>query len=263
MKVAGRILSIITINYNNCTGLRQTLNTIDKQTFKDFELIVIDGGSTDGSVEVMNKFSDQIDYQVSEKDSGIYNAMNKGIAKASGEYVFFLNSGDDLYNEDVLKNIIHDLHTEDIIYANLLIQEKNKRWEKQYPSKLHFRYFIYDSLPHSGGIFIKRNCFRGELDHYDEKVEITADWKWFLTAIYKHNYSYKHLNILTGIFDYTGISATNSELLKKEKKIVLTTDFKEIYEEIMPLYKYKVKYNALMSSKFISTYIRLRNLIRR
>ena len=98
-------LSIITINYNNLAGLQKTFESVFNQTFQDFEYIVIDGGSTDGSKELIEQYHDKIDYWVSEPDSGIYNAMNKGIVRANGEYLQFLNSGDSLLGENILKNV--------------------------------------------------------------------------------------------------------------------------------------------------------------
>lgn len=94
-------LSIITINYNNREGLRKTIESVVAQTTREFEYIVIDGGSTDGSVDVIKEFSDYIDYWVSEPDKGIYNAMNKGVKVAHGDYCQFLNSGDWLYDSNV------------------------------------------------------------------------------------------------------------------------------------------------------------------
>ena len=91
-------LSIITINYNNLEGLKRTVESVINQTSKEFEYIVIDGGSNDGSGAYIESKSEHIDYWVSEPDKGIYNAMNKGIAKASGEYLLFLNSGDHLFS---------------------------------------------------------------------------------------------------------------------------------------------------------------------
>ena len=85
-------LSIITINYNNCDGLRKTIESVIAQTTRDFEYIVIDGGSTDGSVDVIKEYADYIDYWVSEPDKGIYNAMNKGTRAAHGDFLLFLNS---------------------------------------------------------------------------------------------------------------------------------------------------------------------------
>ena len=98
-------LSIITINYNNKNGLQKTIDSVISQTFKDFEWIIIDGGSTDGSKELIEKYSQHITYWVSEPDKGIYNAMNKGIKVAKGEYLFFLNSGDYLVQPNTINQI--------------------------------------------------------------------------------------------------------------------------------------------------------------
>ncbi|MDR2910496.1 MAG: glycosyltransferase [Bacteroidales bacterium] len=93
-------LSIITINLNNVAGLQKTIESVVKQTFTDYEYIVIDGGSTDGSADIIKQHANKITYWVSEPDKGIYNAMNKGIRVAKGEYCLFLNSGDWLINSN-------------------------------------------------------------------------------------------------------------------------------------------------------------------
>ena len=113
-------LSIITINFNNKAGLERTITSVFQQDFKDFEFIVIDGGSTDGGKELIESNKQHFSYLVSEADKGIYNAMNKGIAKAKGEYVFFLNSGDEFVNSKALQSIVQSLSGEDIIYFNII-----------------------------------------------------------------------------------------------------------------------------------------------
>jgi len=97
--------SIITVNYNNKTGLFNTIKSVINQTFSDFEFIIIDGGSDDGSIEVIKEYSDRITYWVSERDNGIYNGMNKGIVQAKGDYVNFMNSGDTFYSNNTLENV--------------------------------------------------------------------------------------------------------------------------------------------------------------
>ena len=120
-------LSVITINYNNRDGLRQTIESVVGQTYRDFEYIIIDGGSTDGSVDVIKEYADKIDYWVSEKDKGIYNAMNKGVAVALGEYCLFLNSGDTLCHPDVLAQVQKAGTDADIICRNAIIHEDSHR----------------------------------------------------------------------------------------------------------------------------------------
>ena len=111
--------SIITINYNNADGLRRTIESVVSQTFDDYEYVIIDGGSTDGSVDVIKEYENKISYWVSEKDGGIYNAMNKGVKASNGEYLIFMNSGDVFYRDKVLEDIMPYLLT--VIIALVVI----------------------------------------------------------------------------------------------------------------------------------------------
>ena len=113
-------LSIITINYNHKEGLLKTIKSVVNQTYHDIEYIVIDGGSTDGSVDVVKQYEDSISYWVSEPDCGIYNAMNKGVAKATGEYCLFLNSGDSLHGTDSILEFVSKLSGEDLLMGRVM-----------------------------------------------------------------------------------------------------------------------------------------------
>ena len=112
--------SIITINYNNKDGLKKTIESVINQSCKDFEYIIIDGGSTDGSVDVIRQYADRINYWISEPDKGVYNAMNKGVAQAHGEYLNFMNSGDCFSDNSVLENIAHSLCSYDIVTGKVI-----------------------------------------------------------------------------------------------------------------------------------------------
>jgi glycosyltransferase involved in cell wall biosynthesis len=254
-------LSIITINYNNAVGLEKTIKSVISQSFKDFEYIIIDGGSTDGSVEVVDQFRNEIDSFVSEKDDGIYHALNKGIAKATCEYLMFLNSGDYLADDTILRELMPLTGKYDIVYGNLLVETASKTWLKKYPDILHFDHFIHDSLPHSGGSFVKKEAFRNGLSRYDENLKIVSDWKWFLNAIFKYNYTYRHIDKTIGVFNFSGISSTNSTAAEEEKALVLQNEFGEIYKEIQGLSAYKIKYETLLSSRYIQLCLKLRKLV--
>ena len=121
-----KTFSIITINYNNKDGLLKTIESVLCQTYKDFEFIVIDGGSTDGSREIIEKYAGHIDYWVSEPDKGIYNAMNKGIKVAHGDYLNFMNSGDYFYNENVLNDTLAYLN-DDIVSGRSVNEDFSER----------------------------------------------------------------------------------------------------------------------------------------
>ena len=209
-------LSIITINYNNREGLRKTIESVVNQTCQDFEYIVIDGGSTDGSAEVIEEYADQIDYWVSEKDNGIYDAMNKGIDKASGHYCQFLNSGDDLYSNDVIEQILPHLNETDIVVGKIFLSNTASPSE-DIPSVSMLRLFS-KSLPHSSA-FISTELLRKY--HYDPTLRIVSDWKFFIQTLIFDNASYKPLDIIVSNFDTNGISSQNTALVMKEREQVL------------------------------------------
>lgn len=218
------LISIITINYNDQEGLKKTMTSVFDQTFKSIEYIIIDGGSTDGSKEYIEAHQDSLAYWVSELDTGIYNAMNKGIDKATGEYLLFLNAGDWLYTKDALANFVNKMILNpnmDIYYGNINIVDKTE-WIKEYPKDLSFSYFVKHALPHPASL-IRKNCF--ENNYYDESLKIISDWKFFVIGICKYNFTYENVEVVLSSFVLDGISSTNPELVQKEREIVLTKDF--------------------------------------
>ena len=221
-------ISIITISYNNKEGLEKTLKSVTSQDYKDFEYIVIDGGSNDGSKEILEKYSDKINYWVSEPDKGIYNAMNKGIEAANGEYLLFLNSGDFLYSNTILEEISHLLKEKDIIYGNLEYFNDNKTWIYNSAEKLTFKHFINDTIPHPAA-FIKKEIIT-KLGNYDENLKIVSDWKFFLLAICKEQVSYKKIDYIISKYDFTGISSNSNsfDLIKREKEATFEENFATI-----------------------------------
>lgn len=184
-------LSVITINLNNAKGLRKTIESVVNQNYTDYEYIIIDGKSTDGSVEVIKEYENKIAYWVSEPDKGIYNAMNKGILKAKGEYLLMLNSGDLFYDDDSLNSAYNYGIDQDIVYGNILEISKEKSSETIFPDVLSFDYFRHHSIGHQAA-FIKRRL-HDDIGLYLEKFEIVSDWCFFLKAFGQKNCSYKHI----------------------------------------------------------------------
>lgn len=221
-------ISIITINYNNREGLERTLDSIHRQTYTNYEQAVIDGASTDGSAEIIGEHGERFSYWVSEKDRGIYHAMNKGILQAKGEYLLFLNSGDWLAADDTLEKVAPLLESgEDIVCGNI-IYEKDGR-EKSVgtpPSTVEQLYLCspFLSLPHQSS-FIKRNLFDNNL--YNENNRIVSDWEFFLRCFIRKNCTYKRIPLTIVFFDTTGISSNpeNRKLIEKEQQEVLGTIF--------------------------------------
>lgn len=144
-------LSVITINYNNRDGLRKTIESVVNQTCKDFEYVIIDGGSTDGSVDVIKEYADRINYWVSEPDNGCYHAMNKGVKVATGEYVIFMNSGDGFYTNDVVDYFVKLNATEDVLSGDMCIVDA---YIKHSPNTITFKFFYEEGLGHQA-CFIK------------------------------------------------------------------------------------------------------------
>lgn len=223
-------LSIITINLNNKEGLQKTITSVLSQTLPDKEYIVIDGGSTDGSPELIKENSDQITYWVSEPDRGIYNAMNKGIAIAKGEYCLFLNSGDCLAENTTVEKLCSELTGEDIIYGNWYKSFPNgKKEPEKFPDHITFYFLAFHySLPHQATL-IRRDLF-DKMGSYDERLKMVSDWKFFLDAIFKHHCTYKHIDQYIAVYDKTGFSSNpkNNELQQLERTKVLETEFRNL-----------------------------------
>jgi glycosyltransferase involved in cell wall biosynthesis len=214
-------ISIITINYNNREGLERTFDSVFSQNYTNFEYIVIDGASNDGSKELIDQFSDKITFWVSEPDKGIYNAMNKGIDQVNGEYVFFLNSGDVFLDSNSLEKVSEELHTDDIIYFNIQVVGENTNFVKKCPQKLDFAFLYEDTLPHQS-TFMKSDTFR-IVGKYDEQISIVADWKWFLIAVCRYNLKFRNVEETISIFYLDGISADEKSwpIIRKERREIL------------------------------------------
>ena len=215
-------ITVITINYNNCAGLRRTVESVVGQTTTVNEFIVIDGGSTDGSTDVINAYADRISYWVSEKDRGIYHAMNKGVARAHGDYCFFLNSGDVFYDNTVLDRVSKSVLDKDIIIGKVVIDGSEELMSPP-PSREISLYHLYSgAIPHQGS-FIRTALLRQH--PYDESLRIASDWKFFVQAIVLNNCSLKYIEEFVARYDTKGVSSVNPELMREEKEHVLAELF--------------------------------------
>lgn len=255
-------LSIITINYNNLEGLKKTFNSVFSQTNRDFEYIVIDGGSNDGSKALIEENASKISYWISESDKGVFNAMNKGTAKIKGEYCIYMNSGDCFTSTDSIEMVVPFLNEpNDIIYGDLNFITPTGREVKKYDGNIDFWYFTYDTLPHQAS-FIKSEFLTKLMPEvYKEKYKLCSDWKFFMDAVCKSNARLKYLNFVVADYDYTGISSqdNNRPILKQEKMEVLTTEYKAFYFEYLRLYE-KLD---ILRSRPIKLYLKIRALFKR
>jgi len=211
-------LSIITINYNNKEGLQKTIGSVAAQQGFELEYIVIDGGSTDGSKEVIEAQKEHIDYWVSEKDKGIYNAMNKGIAAATGEYLLFLNSGDYLYEPNSLSKAFALIGDEAICSCDIRVYDSKTGEYRVWPAPESVSYtFFFDTTLNHQSTFIRSELFR-EYGPYSENNIVGADWEFFFLVLGVHSRSYKKVPVVLSVYNLDGFSANLSPEMKAVQK---------------------------------------------
>lgn len=195
-------ISVITVSYNASENLEKTIRSVIHQTFPNLEYIIIDGGSNDNSVEVIKMYSKDIDVWVSEPDSGIYDAMNKGIRKATGEYVLMMNAGDVFYDEHVLEKVASLFDDKDIVSGKALMS--NHIWLPAKEEELSLSFFITKSLNHQA-TFMKRSLFAD--DKYDTRYKISSDSLFFCKKLIFENSSYKAIDEYVAICEDSGLSS--------------------------------------------------------
>ncbi len=210
------LLSVITINYNDAAGLKKTMDSVVSQTWKGFEYLVIDGGSTDESPTLIEAYKPNIAYSVSEKDKGIYNAMNKGIKAAKGKYLLFLNSGDYLVDPTVFENVFSSFASDaDFICGHLYYEQNGKAVVKEHPEQMSFSYLVSKTVYHPS-TFIKRTLFE-HYGLYNENNKIVSDWEFFFKALGLNGASYQKVHHTITHFDMNGISSVHEDKVQEEK----------------------------------------------
>lgn len=265
-------LTIITINFNNAVGLKKTLESVAVQTYKEYEHIIVDGNSTDGSV----KFIQDYDYAhratteqknpvirwISDNDKGIYAAMNKGVRMSQGEYVLMLNSGDSLVDAHVLERIMPQLDGTDIVQGNTIEEHDGKTIQNRGYGYLEItmRDVMAGNFLHQAS-FCRRDLFV-RYGYFDESYAIVADKKFFMTCLGLHDATFKYVDIDVANFDTTGISsATSGEWSKKheeeDKRIRNELFSNRLMAYIEESEKKSKMYKVLQSHKFLWRIVKL------
>jgi glycosyltransferase involved in cell wall biosynthesis len=255
-------LSIITINFNNASELLKTIHSVLKQSWMDFEFLIIDGGSTDQSLEHIKAIDDKLAYWVSEKDNGVFHAMNKGILKAKGEYLLMMNAGDYFHDNDVLRRIFGtNEFNEDILYGDVERAAESEVFASSiFPDTLTFNFFRKGSLSHQSS-FIKRDL-HSMVGMYDQNFKYCSDWKFFILAICKYNVSYRHLPFLVAVCDCGGLTCNpaNFPAMALENHLVLKQFFPAFlndYRQIDILENQKLKNRVSSLKRNVKAFIKM------
>ena len=241
------LISIITVNYNE-KNIERTLKSILAQTFQDFEWIVVDGGSNEETLNIINKYKDRIDILFSEKDNGVYDAMNKGIKVSNGRWLIFMNAGDSFYEavslEKIFKKYSFILRNKDIIYCDSIYHTIDSvEYKPIFPDKLNSEFWHNSCISHQS-TFIRKELFN-KYGLYDETYKISADLEKLLLFKQK-KCKFHHIKEIISNYYTDGISAID-ESREYERKLILD--------------KYKIKAPKPIAKKiknFIKKIIRVR-----
>lgn len=234
--------SVITVCLNEARSIRATCDSICTQSFKDFEWIVIDGASTDGTQELLNEYSSSIHLLVSEPDKGIYNAMNKGASKATGTYIIFMNGGDCFASSEAL-DLASQAKSAQLLYGDVYLGNQNGEL-KIYPDVIGPGYLLNKMIPHQS-TFYERATFEA-FGGYDESFKIAADYDLNARLLEAESVSYCHILHPIAIFDLKGISNSKDfrSLRKQENHRIRKKYFKN--------YRYSMKCLRQEISNFTS-----------
>jgi glycosyltransferase involved in cell wall biosynthesis len=245
------LISIITVVYNSQQFLEGTIQSIATQSSSNFEYILIDGGSSDGTLEIIHKNLEVIDYWISEPDKGLYDAMNKGLRVAKGKYVWFINSGDKIFDDNtilLIESIVNQGITPDIIYGETLIIDTDDKEigmrRLSTPDVLTWKKLINGLIVCHQSIIVKRSI----APFYNTKYKISADFDWILTSLRRAKVIENSRLILARYLD-NGLSKNNIPKALKERFLVMQKNFGFIKT---------VGNHILIASRFVNYVIRYR-----
>lgn len=236
------LISIITVVYNGEKYLEETIQSVINQTYDNVEYIIIDGGSTDGTLDIIKKYEQSIDYWVSERDSGIYDAMNKGISLFAGEYIWFMNSGDTIHNDDVLNKIFKNFSTKDIYYGDTQLILPNKIFGKlvKAPQEINQKSFSNGMVVSHQALIVHQKL----VGLYNLKYKYVADHDWIIRALQQTSKTeYVRFPIANYLLD--GFSQNNFGGCWKDRFLIIN----DHYGKVFLFLNYLLYLNALIKNK--------------
>jgi glycosyltransferase involved in cell wall biosynthesis len=243
-------ISVITVCKNKLDSVERTIKSVIEQTYKDIEFIVIDGLSDDGTIEVIKKYKKNISSFVSEKDSGIYSAMNKGVKIATGDIFYFLNAGDAFYDNSICEKVVSFFSKEvksDIVYGNIFFYDYiNACGYNQIYGKINLSYFFYTCFVQQA-MFFRKKCFQ-KVGYFNENFKISGDYDWIVRALKLNKLKMFYLDDFFCKFEGGGISNSNEHNqlhLEENNKIKLYFSKKDRFF----IKKLKIKYFGFFKEK--------------
>lgn len=236
-------VTIITVSYNSAKTIEKTILSVINQSYENIEYIIIDGASSDDTLKIINKYQDKITKLISEKDNGIYDAMNKGIEASSGDYLIFLNSDDCFNDNDVIKNfvMIAQKNKKELYYGDLKVYNPSNQSFSIKKHNFINKIFLMKNTPSQPATFYKKDVFE-KYGNFRIDYKIVSDQEWFLRAFLKSKISAEYLNFIVTVFSTGGISS-------EEANIQHNIERKKMFDEYFTAFEQK-------SYGFLSKYLR-------
>lgn len=249
-------LSIITINFNNVIGLEKTIVSVLNQAYSNFEYIIIDGDSIDGSKAVILKYQDQLTYWRSEPDKGIYNAMNKGINVATGDYLLFMNSGDVLVDDQNILKICSEKLKEDIVAFDCFLEKDNAITGRRTHIENPTLFYVYKKGFKHQSTFIKRSLFQ-KIGLYNESYTIAGDYEFWIRCFLESTTTSKSYSVSIAVFQLNGISqqgywGLEHQRIEQELLPHLMKDFR-LFEQLLPYQNSRILATVIKLQRFFKS----------
>lgn len=216
-------VSIITVCRNEVNSIEQTIKSVLEQDYSSIEYIVLDGLSTDGTINIINKYNNQIEIFVSEKDKGIYDAMNKAIDLSKGEILFFLNANDTFFNTHIVSSAISKMNStgSDLAYGDIMTTGNHKNSGQIIKfNKVNKWFLLQDTICHQA-IFTKKELYI-KYGKFDLHYRIAADYEWLLRVLIKNKAQTSYLNMIISNYSLDGVSNNpniRNNILKEYRQI--------------------------------------------
>jgi len=224
-------ISVITVCYNAEAVIANAVRSTLDQSYADIEYVIVDGGSTDETLAILEPFRDRIACFKSEKDEGIYDAMNKGVSLATGDYVIFMNSDDRFASPKAIQSAVDQGMTADIVYgdADFVDEATGVTTHRRFPPATK-RFFCFDNLCHQA-VFYKRSAF-DRVGKFDTSFRVVADYEWFLRALTVHGLSFQHVNVDVAVYRLGGFSRQHLKVYEAENERVRGTYYSPIERRV-------------------------------